>query len=98
MLDQTLTQSVYGMPLAKQGWNAAAFRRGLERAQPLRGARRAAVFRRLADEFTRNGPIAIFGSWVWPEYFAPNVGCKVFQTVYAVADLGALCLTSRATS
>jgi hypothetical protein len=33
----------------------------------------------------------VFGSWVWPEYFSPHVGCKVFQGEYGVADLGTLC-------
>jgi len=52
------------------------------------------VFRQLADELTRTAPLAVFGSWVWPQYFSPKVGCKVFQSVYRVADLGALCKPS----
>ena len=46
---------------------------------------------RLVNELTQSGPLVVFGSWVWPEYFSPKVGCKVFQTTYGVADFGALC-------
>ena len=91
-LDKLLVSGTYGSPLPSPGWAATAFRRSLERALPLRGSARAAMFHRLADELTRSGPIAVFGDWVWPEYFAPRVGCKVFQTVYGAADLGELCL------
>jgi predicted Ser/Thr protein kinase len=90
-LDELLVSAAYGSPLPSAGWNAHAFRRDFERALPLRGASRAAAFHRLADELTRWGPIAVFGSWVWPEYFSAQVGCKVFQTVYGAVDLGALC-------
>jgi ABC-type transport system substrate-binding protein/predicted Ser/Thr protein kinase len=94
VLDQTLTNAVYGTPLPSTGWNERAFRVQLDHARPLRGAPRAAAYRRLADELTRTGPVAVFGSWVWPEYFSPKVGCKVFQSEYRVADLGALCKRS----
>jgi hypothetical protein len=36
-------------------------------------------------------PFAVYGSWIWSEYFSPKVGCKVFQGEYGVVDLGALC-------
>ena len=49
------------------------------------------TYRRLVNELTQSGPLVVFGSWVWPEYFSPKVGCRVFQTTYGVADLGALC-------
>jgi tRNA A-37 threonylcarbamoyl transferase component Bud32 len=94
VLDQTLRSATYGTPLPDAGWNERAFRRRLEEARPLRGAARVAAYHRLADEFTRTGPIAVFGSWVWSEYFSPKVGCKIYQTVYGVADLGALCKRS----
>jgi hypothetical protein len=94
VLHQALANAVYGTPLPSAGWNARAFHTRLERARPLRGAARAAAYRRLADTLTRTGPIAVFGSWVWPEYFSPKLGCKVFQTVYGVADLGAFCKRS----
>ena len=91
VLDNALTHAVYGARIPSAGWGAHVFAERLEKARALRGARRVAVYRRLADELTRSGPIAVFGSWVWPEYFSPKVGCRVFQTVYGVADLGALC-------
>lgn len=91
VVDQTLTASVYGAPPPSGWWNEPGFRNRLEAAKPLQGAARVAAYRSLVDELTRDGPLAIFGSWIWPEYFSPTVGCKVFQTVYGVADLGALC-------
>jgi ABC-type transport system substrate-binding protein/tRNA A-37 threonylcarbamoyl transferase component Bud32 len=91
VLDQALTSAAYGTPLPSAGWNARSFRPRLDQARPLRGAAREAAYRRLVDEFTRAGPIAVFGSWVWAEYFSPEVGCKVLQGEYGVADLGALC-------
>jgi hypothetical protein len=94
VLDQALAKAVYGTPLPSTGWNERTFRAQLEHARPLRGAARAAAYRRLADELTRAGPVAAFGSWAWPQYFSPRVGCKVFQGEYRVADLGALCKRS----
>jgi len=86
-----LKSAAYGTPLPSAGWDARNFRRQLGQARPLRGATRVATYHRLANEFTRMGPIAVFGSWVWSEYFSPTVGCKVFQGEYGVVDLGALC-------
>ena len=94
VLDQALTGSLYGSPLPPGPWNAGAFRKRLDAARPLRGAARVTAYRRIADELTRTGPIAVFGGWVWSEYFSPKVGCRVFQSVYRVADLGALCKRS----
>jgi ABC-type transport system substrate-binding protein len=91
VLHQALISAAYGTPLPSAAWNARSFRRRLDQARPLRGAARDVAYRRLVDEFTRMGPIAVFGSWVWPEYFSPKVGCKVFQGEYGVADLGTLC-------
>jgi tRNA A-37 threonylcarbamoyl transferase component Bud32/DNA-binding beta-propeller fold protein YncE len=91
VLEQALSSAAYGTPLPATGWNEGTFRRRLDQARPLRGAARDAAYRRLADDFTRTAPLAVFGSWVWPEYFSPQVGCKVFQGEYGVADLGALC-------
>lgn len=90
-LDQVLQKGAYGAPLSSAGWNERAFRRQLDQALPLRGQRRDAAFHRLADELTRTGPIAVFGSWIWPEYFSPGLGCRVFQGEYGFVDLGALC-------
>jgi ABC-type transport system substrate-binding protein len=94
VLDKALTKSVYGAPLPPGPWSAASFRKRLDDARPLRGRARAPAYRSLVDELTRAAPFAVFGSWVWPEYFSPKVGCKVFQSVYGVADLGALCKTA----
>jgi ABC-type transport system substrate-binding protein/tRNA A-37 threonylcarbamoyl transferase component Bud32 len=91
VLDQVLRSGAYGTPLPSAGWDQRSFRRRLDRASPLRGATRVAAYHRLADEFTRMGPIAVFGSWVWSEYFSPRVGCKVFQGEYGVVDIGTLC-------
>ncbi|HJQ50976.1 MAG TPA: protein kinase [Gaiellaceae bacterium] len=93
-LGQVLQQGAYGTPIPDVGWNGRSFRRQLEEAWPLRGSARAAAYHRLADELTRSGPVAVFGSWVWPEYFSSRVGCRIFQTEYGVADLGALCKKS----
>jgi ABC-type transport system substrate-binding protein len=94
VLDQALTGGLYGWPLPQGPWNAGAFRRRLDAARPLRGPARITAYQRLAGELTRTGPLAVFGSWAWPEYFSPKVGCRVFQAVYRVADLGALCKRS----
>jgi ABC-type transport system substrate-binding protein len=93
-LDQALGFGFNGSPLPPGPWDGRAFRTRLAQARPLRGAARVGAYRRLAGELTRTGPLAIFGSWVWPEYFSPKVGCKVFQGEYGVADLGALCKRS----
>jgi serine/threonine-protein kinase len=90
-LDNLLQRGAYGTPLPRAGWDERSFRRRLDRARPLRGPARVAAYHRLADELTRTGPIAVFGSWIWPEYFSPKIGCKVFQGEYGFVDLGALC-------
>jgi ABC-type transport system substrate-binding protein/predicted Ser/Thr protein kinase len=94
VLDQVLTGGLYGSAVPPGPWTTSAFRRRLDEARPSRGAARVSAYRRIADELTRTGPLAVFGSWVWPEYFSPKVGCEVFQSVYRVADLGALCKRS----
>jgi ABC-type transport system substrate-binding protein/tRNA A-37 threonylcarbamoyl transferase component Bud32 len=93
-LDQVLREGAYGTPLPSAGWDERSFRRKLDRARPLRGTNRAPAYHRLADELTRTGPIAVFGSWVWSEYLSPKVGCKVFQGEYGSTDLGSLCKRS----
>ena len=93
-LEGLLQRGAYGTPLPSAGWDERSFRRQLDRTRPVGGPARAAAYHRLADEFTRAGPIAVFGSWIWPEYLAPNVGCKVFQGEYGFVDLGALCKRS----
>jgi len=90
-LDQLLREGAYGTPLPAAGWDAGSFRRQLDGARSLRGPKRVPAYHRLADELTRTGPIAVFGSWIWSEYFSPKVGCKVFQGEYGITDLGSLC-------
>lgn len=90
-LEQVLTDGAYGTPLPSAGWDERSFRRLLDRARSLRGRARVAAYHRLANELTRTGPIAVFGSWVWPEYFGPRIGCKVFEGEYGFVDLGLLC-------
>jgi ABC-type transport system substrate-binding protein/tRNA A-37 threonylcarbamoyl transferase component Bud32 len=91
VLDQALSATLYGSAPPPGPWSTSAFRMRLAEAQPLRGPARVKAYRHLADELSRTGPLAVFGSWAWPEYFSPEVGCKVFQSVYLVADLGELC-------
>jgi ABC-type transport system substrate-binding protein/tRNA A-37 threonylcarbamoyl transferase component Bud32 len=90
-LGQVLREGAYGTPLPSAGWDERSFHRDLDRAQSLRGPKRVPTYHRLADKLTRTGPIAVFGSWVWSEYFSRKVGCKVVQGEYGVTDLGALC-------
>jgi tRNA A-37 threonylcarbamoyl transferase component Bud32 len=90
-LDQALESSVYGSALGPGPWNASGFRKRLERARPLRGQARLEAYRRLDDEFMRAAPVAVFGSFVWSQYFSPKIGCKVFQAEYGFVDIGALC-------
>jgi hypothetical protein len=60
----------------------------------LRGPTRSRVYVRLVDELARAAPFAVFGSFIWSEYFSPKIGCRVFQTEYGSVDLGALCKSS----
>lgn len=94
VINKVLSDAAYGMPLPNAGWDERSFRGQLERAGPLRGSARVAAFHRLGNELTRNGPIAVFGSWVWSEYYSPKIGCKIIQPFYGVIDLGAICKPS----
>ena len=83
----------YNFPTPGLGpWSSPAFGAGLKLARALRGPTRIARYARLQDELLRAAPLAVFGSFVGPEYFSPRVGCKVFQAAYRVADLGLLCV------
>jgi ABC-type transport system substrate-binding protein/tRNA A-37 threonylcarbamoyl transferase component Bud32 len=91
-LDQALTlNGSSGSALGPGLWTTPGFRKRLARAAVLRGPARSRAYVHLVDELTRAAPFAVFGSFVWTEYFSPKVGCKVFQTEYGIADLGALC-------
>jgi ABC-type transport system substrate-binding protein len=80
-----------GSALGPGLWTAPSFRKRLARAAVLSGPARRRAYTRLVGEVTRSAPFAVFGSFVWTEYFSPKVGCKVFQAEYGVVDVGALC-------
>jgi serine/threonine-protein kinase len=83
-----------GDPFSAPGyWRDARLRKQIESARRLRGAERAAVYSRLAVELVRDAvPVAVFASFVTPEFFSARVGCEVTQGALHAADLGALCL------
>jgi ABC-type transport system substrate-binding protein len=39
-----------------------------------------------------NPPFAVYENPVQPQYFSDRIGCKVFQAVYRMVDIGALCI------
>jgi hypothetical protein len=94
-LDQVLARDGrFGSALGPGHWTSSRFRNELEHARPLRGNARTVAYRRIVGRLMRAAPFAVYGSWVWSEYFSPKVGCKVFQGEYGVVDLGAVCKTS----
>jgi predicted Ser/Thr protein kinase len=91
-LDQALAgDGHFGSALGRGPWTSPGFRRELGRARSLRGNERVAAYRTIVGKLMRAAPFAVYGSWVWSEYFSPHVGCKVFQGEYGFVDLGALC-------
>jgi ABC-type transport system substrate-binding protein len=76
-------------------WTTSIFRKRLARAAALSGPARTRAYAHLVGELTRAAPFAVFGSFVWTEYFSPNVGCKVFHAEYRVVDVGILCKRMR---
>jgi ABC-type transport system substrate-binding protein len=80
-----------GSALGRGLWATPGFRARLAHAAVLRGPARTRAYERLVTELTRAAPFAVFGSFVWTEYFSPRIGCKVFQAEYGVVDLGELC-------
>jgi hypothetical protein len=77
-------------------WNGPRFQRQLERARALSGQARLAMYARLDEELVRElVPFAAYAGWVWPEYFSPRIGCKLFQPYFHFVDLGALCIKKR---
>jgi len=92
VLDHALAKDgPYGSALGPGLWTRRAFRQRLARASVLRGESRRRAYAELVGELTRAAPFAVYGSFVWAEYFSPRVGCRVFQREYGFADLGALC-------
>jgi ABC-type transport system substrate-binding protein/streptogramin lyase len=91
-LDQALARdNSVGSALGTGLWTTPGFRKRLARAAVLTGPARTRAYVRLVNELTRAAPFAVFGSFVWTEYFSRNVRCKLFQSEYGVVDLGALC-------
>ena len=91
-LDQALARDGhFGSALGRGAWTSPRFRHELQRARLLRGNARAVAYRRIVEQLMRAAPFAVYGSFVWSEYFSPKVGCKVFQGEYDLVDLGALC-------
>ena len=93
-LDQALGSSIFGSPLGPGPWNDPPFRKRLDEARALQGRPRLEAYRHLDGELMRAAPFAVFGSFVWSQYFSPKVGCKVFQGEYGFVDIGALCKPS----
>jgi ABC-type oligopeptide transport system substrate-binding subunit/tRNA A-37 threonylcarbamoyl transferase component Bud32 len=81
----------FGSALGRGAWTSPRFRHELQRARLLRGNARAVAYRRIVGQLMHAAPFAVYGSFVWSEYFSPKVGCKVFQGEYGFVDLGALC-------
>jgi ABC-type transport system substrate-binding protein len=90
-LDDALAHGAYGAPLGPGPWNAPAFRRRVDQARALRGEARLRAYRRLDDELVRQAPLAVYGAFLYDEYFSRRIGCRLFQRFYQVVDLGALC-------
>jgi ABC-type transport system substrate-binding protein/tRNA A-37 threonylcarbamoyl transferase component Bud32 len=91
-LDQALARDgSFGSALGHGLWTSRGFRRELDQARPLRGDARTIAYQRIVGQLMHAAPFAVYGSWIWSEYFSPKVGCKVFQGEYGFADLGALC-------
>jgi ABC-type transport system substrate-binding protein len=81
--------------LAPGYWQNARLRTQIEDARATRGRARLAVYARLEQTLVRDAaPVAVYGSFVNPEFFSARVGCKISQGALNVADLGALCLRS----
>ena len=91
-LDQAVARDgSAGSALGPGLWTTPSFRERLARAAVLSGPARKRAYARLVGELTRAAPFAVFGSFVWTQYFSPKAGCKVFQSEYGVVDVGALC-------
>jgi ABC-type transport system substrate-binding protein len=91
-LDRVLARDGhFGSTLGSGVWTSPSFRHDLARARLLRGNARAAAYRSIVAQLMHAAPLAVYGSWVWSEYFSPQVGCEVFQGEYGFVDLGALC-------
>src|SRR5262249_3602968 len=66
-----------GSALGSGLWTNRAFRSRLARARLVGGSARSRAYTALVGELTRAGPFAVYGSFVFAQYFSPRVGCKV---------------------
>jgi peptide/nickel transport system substrate-binding protein len=67
----------------------------LRRAERLQPPRRYPAYARIESRLLRrNPPFAAYANPVVPEFFSTRMGSKVFQPVYGVVDIGALCVKS----
>jgi ABC-type transport system substrate-binding protein len=74
-------------------WRNDRLRTQIENARATRGRARVAVYARLERTLVRDAaPVAVYASFVNPEFFSARVGCKISQGAFNFADLGALCL------
>lgn len=90
-LDGTIAMDEIGAPLGPGPWRSVSFKRRVEAARALTGNARGAAYRRLAGDYMRAVPVAVYGSYQWPMYISPKLGCLTFQARYGFLDLGLLC-------
>ena len=83
-----LEHGLKGSPLPPGPWSAPAFQKQLEQAAPLRGRARLEAYTRLDDELTRYAPVAVYGSFLYSEFFGARVSCKRFPPFTQGVDLG----------
>jgi ABC-type transport system substrate-binding protein/tRNA A-37 threonylcarbamoyl transferase component Bud32/outer membrane protein assembly factor BamB len=81
----------YGSALGPGIWSTPAFQRRVARAAALRGNARTREYATLVGRLMQDAPWAVYGSFVYVEYFSPKVGCKLFPPLLGFVDLGALC-------
>jgi len=68
----------------------------LRRANPILPPKRYAAYRAVERRLLAGElPIAPLENGVLPEYFSVRLGCRVFQPVYGMVDIGALCVHGR---
>ena len=90
-LDPTIASDEIGAALGPGPWRSASFKRRVEAARALTGNARSEAYRRLAGDYMRAVPAAVYGSFQWPMYISPKLGCLTFQARYGFLDLGLLC-------
>jgi hypothetical protein len=90
--------AAFGDPVPN-GWAPRNLAAGARRADRAQGAARRRAFAALERRLAR-GPVPVtgFGEFVAPEYMSPRVGCRLFQGAYGFLDLGAACVSRRATT